>query len=125
MIAWWVRTGGWRLLAFLALGAVGVVAQAWVVAEGLRGDLAWVVNLQATANPLYRAWREALPGYLHEDAGTWVLHWGWAALAIVVAVLAYLDARSARSSSRRRSSMRRILPVRVLGRSFTNSISRG
>ena len=78
-IAWWVR-GGWRrLISFLALGAVGVLAQAWMVVEGLRGDIAWVVNLQATANPLYRARREALPDYLSEDAGTWVLHWGWAA----------------------------------------------
>lgn len=125
VIAWWVRAGGWRLVTFLCLGAVGVLAQGWIVAEGLRGDLAWVVNLQATANPLYRAWRQALPDYLHEDAATWVLHWGWAALAVVVAVLAYLDARSARSSSRWRSSIRRILPVRVFGRSSTNSISRG
>lgn len=91
-ITWWVRAGGWRLITFLALGAVGVLAQAWLVVEGLRGDIAWVVNLQATANPLYRAWREVLPSYLSEDAGTWVLHWGWAAVAIVVAVAAYRDA---------------------------------
>lgn len=93
VIAWWARSGGWRLTTFLVLGAVGVLTQAWIVAEGLRGDLAWVVNLQSTANPLYRAWREALPSYLHEDAATWVLHWGWAAVAVAVAVAAYRDAR--------------------------------
>ena len=92
VIAWWVRDGGWRLVAFVAAGAVGVLAQAWVVAEGLRGDLAWVINLQSTANPLYRAWREVLPDYLREDAATWPLHWAWAALAIGVAAWSYRDA---------------------------------
>ena len=101
-IAWWARSGGWRLATFLALGAVGVLAQAWIVAEGLRGDLAWVVNLQSTANPLYRAWREALPSYLargRRRPGS--LHWGWAAVAVAVAV-ARLPRRPASPLPRRR-----------------------
>ena len=96
LIAWWVRGGGWRLIIFVVLGVVGVLAQAWVVVEGLRGDITWVVSLQQTANPLYRAWREVLPSYLAENGATWILHWSWAAVAIVVAVASYRDARPRR-----------------------------
>ena len=85
-IAWWAREGGRRLAVALALGAVGVVAQVFIVAEGLAGRIAWVVNLQTTADPLYRAWRPALPDYLVETAATWPLHWAWTAFAVLVAV---------------------------------------
>lgn len=94
-IAWWAREGGRRLAAVLALGAVGVIAQAWVVVEGVRGDITWVVTLQDTANPLYRAWRTVLPDYLHTDAMTWVLHGAWTAAALAAAALAYRAATDA------------------------------
>ncbi len=92
-IAWWTREGGRRLAAALCLGAVGILAQAWVVVEGLRGDVAWVINLQDTANPLYRAWRTLLPDYLDVTPMTWVLHTAWTLAAIGAAALAYRTAR--------------------------------
>lgn len=92
-IAWWARAGGRRLAVVLALGAGGMIAQGWVVVEGLRRDITWVVTLQDTANPLYRAWRTVLPDYLHPDAMTWVLHWAWTAAAVVAALAAYRAAR--------------------------------
>lgn len=79
-IAWWARGGGARLAATAALGAAGVVAHAWVAAEGALGRIAWVVDLQSTSDPLYRAWTTVLPDYLAPDAATWPLHWAWAAL---------------------------------------------
>lgn len=94
-IAWWARAGGRRLAAVLCLGAVGVVAQAWIVVEGLTGRITWVVTLQETANPLYRAWSAALPDHLRTDASTWALHWLWAALALAAAVMAYRAERGA------------------------------
>ena len=87
-IAWWSRGGGRRLAAAIALGAVGVLAQAWVAAEGAMGRLAWVVDLQSTSNPLYRAWTTVLPDYLHEDAATWPLHWAWTAVLAAAVALA-------------------------------------
>ena len=45
------------------------------------GRIAWVVDLQETANPLYRAWSAVLPDYLDVSAATWALHWAWAAVA--------------------------------------------
>lgn len=88
-IAWWARDGGRRLAVALGLGAVGVVAQAWIVAEGLAGRIAWVVDLQATADPLYRIWRRVLPDYLDVTAATWALHWAWAAAAVLAGLWAY------------------------------------
>ena len=94
-IAWWAREGARRLTAVLALGAVGVIAQAWIVVEGLTGRITWVVSLQDTADPLYRAWAVVLPDYLHVDASTWALHWLWAALGLGAAVVAYRAERGA------------------------------
>jgi len=79
----------------VALGAVGVATQAWAVVEGLAGRIAWVVDLQDSANPIYRAWRLALPDYLAPSAGTWLLHWAWAALALGVAAAAFVRERGA------------------------------
>jgi hypothetical protein len=87
-IAWWARGGGARLAATLALGAAGVFAHAWVAAEGALGRIAWVVDLQSTSDPLYRAWTAVLPDYLAENAATWPLHWAWAAILVVAAALA-------------------------------------
>jgi len=94
-IAWWARAGGRRLVAVVALGAVGVATQAWAVVEGLAGRIAWVVDLQDSANPIYRAWRLALPDYLAPSAGAWLLHWAWAALALGVAAAAFVRERGA------------------------------
>ena len=88
-IAWWARAGGARLVAAVALGAVGVVAQAFIVTEGLLGRIAWVVDLQTTADPLYRAIRRITPDYLTEDAATWPLHWAWAVAFAALAVWAW------------------------------------
>ena len=92
-VAWWARGGGGRLAAVLALGAAGVLAQAWVAVEASRGAITWVVTLQDTANPLYRAWRLALPDYLHVTATTWALHWAWTAALLGAAAVAYGRAR--------------------------------
>jgi hypothetical protein len=93
-VAWWARRGGGRLAVAAALGAVGVLAQAWVGAEGALGRIAWVLDLQSTSNPLYRAWTAVLPDYLAENAATWPLHWAWAAGLAAVAVLAWRAERA-------------------------------
>ena len=98
-IAWWARDGGRRLAAAIVLGAVGVVAQAWIVAEGLAGRIAWAVDLQATADPLYRLWRRALPDYLDVTSATWALHWTWTAAAVLVAARVYRRERRGAAQS--------------------------
>ncbi len=86
-VAWWAR-GGRRLAATLALGAVGLLAYAWVAVEGALGRIAWVVDLQDTANPVYRAWSAVLPDYLPVSDATWPLHWAWTAALMAAAALA-------------------------------------
>ena len=93
-IAWWVRAGGARLVAAVALGVVGVVAQVFIVTEGLLGRIAWVVDLQTTADPLYRAIRWVTPDYLTEDAATWPLHWAWTVALAAAAVWAWRRERA-------------------------------
>jgi hypothetical protein len=69
-----------RRLAVAVGGGVGVVAYAWLVADGLTGRVAWAVDAVATGNPAYRAWRLVLPDYLTVTSATWVLHAAWLAV---------------------------------------------
>jgi hypothetical protein len=69
-----------RRVAVAVGGGVGVVAYAWLVADGLAGRVAWAVDFFATGNPAYRAWRLVLPDYLTVTTTTWVLHAAWLAV---------------------------------------------
>jgi hypothetical protein len=87
-VAWWAGADRGRrlLLAVAALG--GVLAQLWLVAEGAAGRVTWAVDFTATANPLYRAWRLALPDYLAMSWRTWALHGAWLVALTAWAVVA-------------------------------------
>ena len=91
-VAWWAGRGGRvasRPVLLAVAGGFGVLAQLWLVADGAAGRVTWAVDATATTNPLYRAWRLALPDYLAMGAWTWVLHAAWlAALAAWAAVAA-------------------------------------
>jgi hypothetical protein len=76
-VAWWTGPDHRRRVLLAVAGGVGVLAQAWLVAEGAAGRVTWAVDATATANPLYRAWRLALPDYLAMSWWTWVLHVAW------------------------------------------------
>jgi hypothetical protein len=69
-----------RRVAVAVGGGVGVVAYAWLVADGLAGRVAWAVDFFTTGNPAYRAWRLVLPDYLTMTTATWVLHATWLAV---------------------------------------------
>lgn len=87
VLAWWVGAQRRRLLAFLALGASGVLAHGWLVAEGWAGRLGWVVGFSDTTNPAYQLLARALPSYRAPDPATWWLHAGW--LVVLVALAAW------------------------------------
>jgi hypothetical protein len=76
-VAWWAGPDPGRRLLLAVAGGVGVLAQLWLVAEGAAGRVTWAVDAAATANPLYRAWRLALPDYLAMTWWTWTLHGAW------------------------------------------------
>ena len=60
-VAWWTGRDRRRRLLLAVAGGFGVLAFGWLVAEGAAGRVTWAVDFAATTNPLYRAWRLALP----------------------------------------------------------------
>ncbi len=103
-VAWWTGRDRRRrrLLAVAAL--VGVAAFGWLVAEGAAGRVTWAVDFAATANPLYRAWRLALPDYLAMTWWAWALHVAWLAALAAWAVVA------TRPPRQRQPRLRRLRP---------------
>jgi hypothetical protein len=84
-VACWAGGSRRRRLAVAVAGGFGVVAYAWLLADGLAGRVTWAVDVFATGDPAYRAWRLVLPDYLAVTTATWVLHAAW---LVVVAVWA-------------------------------------
>jgi hypothetical protein len=103
-VAWWAGRDPRRPLLLAAAGGVGVLAELWLVVDGAAGRVTWAVDPMATTNPLYRAWRLALPDHLAMSWWTWALHGAWlAALAAWAAVAAGAGHRLAGFRSRLRS----------------------
>lgn len=92
-VAWWVpRAGRWAHHAVTLLGGAGAVLWGWLVAEALDRRLTLVVDFETTSNPIYRAWRLALPDYRTITAGTWLLQSLW---LLCLAALAWIGWRTA------------------------------
>jgi len=100
-VAWWTGRDRRRRLLLAVAGGFGVLAFRWLVAVGPAGRVTWAVDFAATANPLYRAWRLALPDYLAMSWWTWVLHVAWLAGLAAWAVMAARP-RKGRPGLRRR-----------------------
>ena len=85
--AWADRPSQSRATGLLLLGIPGVLSFGFLVIEGLRGELTWVVDFASTVNPFYWALSKVLPDYMEPTAATWVLHGLWvAAVAILILV---------------------------------------
>src|SRR5215218_5135883 len=100
-VAWWTGRDRGRPVLLAVAGGVGVLAHLWLVLDGAYGRVTWAVDFAATANPLYRAWRLALPDYLAMSWWTWVLHVAWLAGLAAWAVMAARP-RKGRPGLRRR-----------------------
>jgi hypothetical protein len=100
-VAWWTGPDRRRRLLLAMAGAAGVLAFGWLVAEGAAGRVTWAVDFAATTNPLYRAWRLALPDYLAMSRWSWVLHVAWLAFLAGLAARAVVAARPSRQSQPR------------------------
>jgi hypothetical protein len=99
-VAWLVgRTPGWVARATAALGAAGVVLWGWLVVEVLRRDRTLIVDFEATADPLYRAWRSVLPDHRSPTTATWLLQAGWLVALSALAVAGWRAAAPSTASS--------------------------
>lgn len=112
-IAWWIGTSQARRLAAGVLGAVGMLSYGWLLSEGLRGQLTWVVDFFETSNPVYRIWARALPDYLDQPTSTWPLHWLWVAVIVATALAAFAACRHQRGLAIGSARVARALPVSI------------
>lgn len=87
LISRWVDRAPARRAVVTALGAVGVGAFGWLVAEGAAGDVTWIIDFASTSYPPYLLLAPVLPDYMAPSTTTWILHAVWTAL-VVVAVMA-------------------------------------
>jgi hypothetical protein len=93
-LAWWSGGARRRLALVLGVGALGVVAYAWLLAEALLGYRTLIFDFWETGNPIYRAWSHALPDYRALGRSTWLLHAAWLAATGLLALLAWRRASS-------------------------------
>ena len=97
-LAWWLdhASRGWRVAAAV-LGTLGIVTYAWLVVDGLRERLTWVVDFTLVGDPLVAARRAVMPDYLQVSAATW----GWqSAWLLVLGALVWTAWRGAGPPSR-------------------------
>ncbi len=87
--AWADRSGPGRFAALVFLGIPGLISFGFLVVEGLRRELTWVVDFASTVNPFYGMLSRILPDYLTPTAGTWVLHGLWVAVAVVLILVGW------------------------------------
>lgn len=103
-IAWWADRVPARFGLVVAAGLLGVASYAFLVVEGLRGEVTWVVDFAATANPWYRAWRLLLPDYLAMTSAGWVRHGLWSAALLGGVAWGWRSHRAPRADRRPRGA---------------------
>ena len=77
------------LVATGALGVLGIASYGWLVRDGLRRAITWVVDFPQVGDPWYRWWSELLPAYRTMPPGTWGRHGAWLAVLAVSVLLAF------------------------------------
>ena len=89
MLGVWADRGPWRAATVMVAGASGVMAFGVLVAAGLAGDITWVVDFAATADPLrvFASW--VYPDYMQPSWQTWVLHGVWVVVAVGMALVGW------------------------------------
>jgi hypothetical protein len=83
------RLPSWTSGVALALAVSGVLTYAWLLADGLAGDLTWVTGFESVGYPGYRLLRPLLPDY---RTGFWALHLAWIAAFAVLAAAGWRGA---------------------------------
>jgi hypothetical protein len=96
VVAWWAGRAPAVRPWIAAAGVVGALEWGWLVVEVLRRRRTLIVDFEATADPLYRAWRTVLPDGRSPSLRDVILLVGWLGGLAVAALLA-----ARRVSSRR------------------------
>jgi hypothetical protein len=97
VLCWWLdRIGAAARRVFGVLGAVGIAAWVWLCVEASTGRRTLIVDFFDTANPVYRAWRVALPDFLRVTTATWMLHAVWSVVLGALVIVGWRSAAPAR-----------------------------
>ncbi len=101
-VAWWLdrHASARATVAAAALGALGVIAFAFLVVEGASDRLTWVIDFARTGDPFVRLLRPLLPNLRSAGAGTTLRQVAWTALLALLAVVGWSSASG--TSARRR-----------------------
>lgn len=89
LIAWLAQRSRAWFATTLGAGLLGVWSYGWLVADGLRGRITWVVDFVDVADPWYQAWSRVLPAYRVPSPADTVLHVVWIVVLAAVALLAF------------------------------------
>jgi len=87
-VAWWAGRAPALRPWIAAAGVVGALEWGWLVVEVLLRRRTLIVDFEATADPLYRAWRTVLPDGRSPSLRDVVLLVGWLGGLAVAALLA-------------------------------------
>jgi hypothetical protein len=87
VVAWWAGQRRERFALATVVAGVGIASYVWLVVEGLRSRVTWIVDFYDTSNPFVRFAAEVTPDYLDVTGRTWVLHGAWIAGAVALFVL--------------------------------------
>jgi hypothetical protein len=100
-IAWWAQAYPPARVLVAVGGLIGALVAGWLVVDVLAGHITLVVDFARTTNPVYRAWRTALPDGVLLPAGTAVLRVTWIAVTGALAAWGVWTVRAGpRPSSR-------------------------
>lgn len=76
-VAWWAQQVPVARYAVAILGALGALTAPWLIGDVLAGHMTLIVDFERTTNPLYRAWRVALPDGRVPSSATRELRAAW------------------------------------------------
>jgi hypothetical protein len=102
-VTWWVHAAQVPVRVPVALAAAGLALWVPFVVEVLRApfEVGLIVDLDAPANPLRRAWGQLLPDLRHAHGADWARYGAW---LLAVGVAAVTSSRWSRWSRTSRSS---------------------
>lgn len=107
MAAWADRAGRWQRRTLTGLGAAGVVAFVFLLAEGLSERLTWVIDFGSTTDPLYRLMANTMPDYMTPTSTTWILHGLWVVIAATLTWLGWHEGIRERDTTMQSSANQR------------------
>lgn len=99
--AWLDGARSWQRNLVFAGGLLGVVAFIFLLVDGLREELTWVVDFGTTTNPFYQSLASGMPNYVELTTTTLLLHGVWTVVALSLLWMGWRAGRVQAATKRR------------------------